>query len=139
MKAEGQDTTEYEDRLWISRGILLWRAAQGFPANLAALEKSAAEMNTAIENIKNSRRKIEAVTATGQDLQPMFERIQQQQTQVDAELKSLNLVVDERAEKLRTKVDAQLNAHEKRLTRYLSQSHLAIARLYDTALRKQAQ
>ena len=139
MKAEGQDTTEYEDRLWISRGILLWRAAQDFPANLATLEKSAAEMNTAIENIKNSRRKIEAVTATGQDLQPMFARIQQQQTQVDAELKSLNLVVDERAEKLRTKVDAQLNAHEKRLTRYLSQSHLAIARLYDTALRKQAQ
>lgn len=139
MKADGQDITDYEDRLWMSRGILLWRAAQDFPANLVSLEKSAAEMDAAIDSIKRSRQKIEAITATGQDLQPMSARLQQQQAQVANELKNLNLLVEARAEKLRSKVDAQLDAHEKRLTRYLSQSHLAVARLYDTALRKQAQ
>ena len=139
MKANGQDITEYEERLWLSRGILLWRAAQEFPGNLAALETSAAEMTAAINQIKTVQRNIEAVTATGQDLQPMFARIKQQQAQVNAELKNLNALVDVRAEKLRTKVDAQLEAHEKRLGRYLSQSHLAVARLYDNALRTQAQ
>ena len=139
MKADGQDITEYEDRLWMSRGILLWHAAQDFPASLVDLEKSAAEMDAAINNIKTVRQHIESITATAQDLQPMFSRIQQQQTQVATELKNLNVLVDERAEKLRTKVDAKLESHEKRLTRYLSQSHLAVARLYDTALRKQAQ
>lgn len=138
-KAAGQDVTEYEDRLWVSRGILLWRAAQDFSANIVALENSAAEMDVAIAKIKSSREKIDAITATGQDLQPLFARIQTQQTQVVAQLQHLTTLVDTRAEKLRQKVDAQLNAHEKRLNRYLAQSHLAVARLYDTALRKQAQ
>jgi hypothetical protein len=139
MKADGQDITEYEERLWLLRGILLWRAAQEFPGNLAALEKSASDMTNAINQIKSLQHNIEAVTATGQDLQPMFARIKQQQAQVDNELKSLNALVEVRAEKLRTKVDAQLETHEKRLARYLSQSHLAVARLYDNALRTQAQ
>jgi outer membrane protein assembly factor BamD (BamD/ComL family) len=139
MKAAGQDVTEYEDRVWVSRGILLWRAAQDFSANLVALENSAAEMDVAIAKIKSSREKIDSITATGQDLQPLFARIQAQQAQVNAQLQNLTTLVDSRAEKLRQKVDAQLNAHEKRLNRYLAQSHLAVARLYDTALRKQAQ
>ncbi len=139
MKAAGQDVTEYEDRLWVSRGILLWRAAQDFSANIVALENSAAEMDIAIAKIKSSREKIDAITATGQDLQPLFTRIQTQQAQVDTQLQNLTTLVDSRAEKLRQKVDAQLDAHEKRLNRYLAQSHLAVARLYDTALRKQAQ
>jgi hypothetical protein len=139
MKAEGQDTLEYEERLWVSRGILLWRAAQDFPANLAALEASLATMDAAIANIKTSRAKIESITASAQDLQPLFARLQQQQAQVDNQLKDLNGVIDVRAEQLRRKVDAQLAAHEQRLNRYLAQSNLAVARLYDTALRKQAQ
>ncbi|RYZ80358.1 MAG: hypothetical protein EOO68_37465, partial [Moraxellaceae bacterium] len=62
-----------------------------------------------------------------------------QQVQVNKQLQDLNKVIELRADKLRGKVDAQLSAHEKRLHRYLAQSHLAVARLYDTALRKQAQ
>lgn len=139
MKAAGQDTAEYENRLWVTRGILLWRAAQDFPVNLAALENSLVEMDAAIAKIKFSHEKIAAVVASGQDLQPLFARIQTQQTQVDKQLQDLNGVIAARAEKLRSKVDAQLATHEKRLNRYLAQSHLAVARLYDTALRKQAQ
>ncbi len=96
-------------------------------------------MDTALEKIKASRAKIESIAASGQDLQPLFTRLKQQQTQVDKQLKDLNTVIDVRAEQLRRKVDAQLAAHEQRLNRYLAQSNLAVARLYDTALRKQAQ
>lgn len=139
MKADGQDTSEYENRLWVTRGILLWRAAQEFPVNLAALENSLIEMDSAITNIKSNHEKIASVISTGQDLEPMFASIQTRQAQVDKQLVDLNKVIDVRSEKLRGKVDAQLAAHEKRLNRYLAQSHLAVARLYDTALRKQAQ
>lgn len=139
MKAAGQDTTDYENRLWVTRGILLWRAAQDFPVNLSSLEDSVAEMDTAIANIQSSHEKIASVIATGQDLEPFYARIQTQQVQVEKQLQDLNKVIDVHAEKLRQKVDAQLIAHEKRLSRYLAQSHLAVARLYDTALRKQAQ
>lgn len=138
MKADSQATAEYEDRLWVSRGILLWRAAQDFPVNLVALESSLAEMDAALVAIKTNGEKIDKVVSTGQDLQPMFARIQEQQVQVDSQLQALNAVIDSRADKLRRKVDSQLDTHEKRLNRYLAQSHLAVARLYDTALRKQA-
>lgn len=139
MKAAGQDTTDYENRLWVTRGILLWRAAQDFSVNLSSLEDSVAEMDAAIANIQSSHEKIASVIATGQDLEPFYARIQTQQVQVEKQLQDLNKVIDVHAEKLRQKVDAQLIAHEKRLSRYLAQSHLAVARLYDTALRKQAQ
>jgi hypothetical protein len=139
MKMDGQDTSGYENRLWVSRGILLWNAAQDFPANLAALESSLATMDAAINNITASRARMESITANGQDLQPLVVRLQQQQAQVDTQLRNLNGVIDVRAEQLRGKVDAQLATHEQRLNRYLAQSNLAVARLYDTALRKQAQ
>ena len=139
MKAEGQETSEYEDRLWVTRGILLWRAAQDFPINLAELEASVTVVDAAIERIKISRTKIANITDTGQDLQPMFARLAQQQSQVERQLKDLNGTIDVRSQQLRRKVDAQLAAHEQRLNRYLAQSNLAVARLYDTALRKQAQ
>jgi len=139
MKAAGQDTTDYENRLWVTRGILLWRAAQDFPANLSALEMSLSEIDAAIANSESSHEKIAAVVASAQDLTPMFTRIQTQQVQVQKQLQDINKVIDVRADKLRTKVDSQLLAHEKRLSSYLAQSHLAVARLYDTALRKQAQ
>jgi hypothetical protein len=139
MKAAGQDTTEYENRLWVSRGILLWRAAQDFSANLSALEMSLSEMDVAIAQSKSSQEKIAALVANAQDLAPFFSRIQTQQVQVQKQLQDVNNIIDTRAEKLRIKVDSQLLAHEKRLGSYLAQSHLAIARLYDTALRKQAQ
>lgn len=139
MKAAGQDTLEYEERLWVARGILLWRAAQDFSANISSLEMSLAEMDSAIEKSQSAHNKIATVIANGQDLAPMFARLQVQQSQVEKQLQQLNTVIDVRAEKLRTKVDAQLVSHEKRLNSYLAQSHLAIARLYDSALRSQSQ
>jgi len=138
LKAEGQDTADYEERLWLSRGILLWQAAQDFPVNIAALEDAVNDMDIAIANIKANRAKVETVVANGQDLQPFFERIKTQQGEIERQLQALNSVIDVRAEILRGKVDAQLESHAKRLNRYLAQSHLAVARLYDTALRKQA-
>lgn len=138
MKAAGQDASEYEDRLWMTRGILLWRAAQDFAPNLISLESDLARSDEALAQIKATRAKLASITTTGQDLQPLQARIAQQQIQVASQLQDTNKVIDQRAEKLRVQVDKQLASHEKRLNRYLAQSHLAVARLYDTALKDSA-
>lgn len=138
MKVSGQDTSDYEDRLWVTRGILLWRAAQNFAPNLISLESDLARSDDALAQIKATRAKLTAITVNGQDLQPLQARIVQQQGEVDGQLQSVNKVIDQRAEKLRQQVDKQLESHEKRLNRYLAQSHLAVARLYDTALKDSA-
>jgi hypothetical protein len=139
LKARGEDTSEYDERLKTFRGILQWRASQAFPANLWASESSANELDKSLASIKASREKIGLVSATAVDLQPLLARIQQQQTQVEEQLLGVNREIESRAAQLRVQVDKQLEGHEKRLNRYLAQSNLAVARLYDTALRKQGQ
>jgi hypothetical protein len=138
MKAAGQDTSEYEDRLWVTRGILLWRAAQDFAPNLTGLEADLARSDEALAQVKSTRAKLTEMTTSGQDLQPLQARIARQQGDVSGQLQEVNKVIDQRAEKLRQQVDKQLESHEKRLNRYLAQSHLAVARLYDTALKDAA-
>lgn len=137
LKTAGQDTSDYEEKLWMARGILLWRAAQDYPTKLNELEQSLAQIDSALAHINLTRAQLTAIVGSGQDLQPLQLRIQQQQGQIGARLQEVNSVIAQRAEALRLRVDAQLNAHEKRLNRYLAQAHLAVARLYDTALRKQ--
>ncbi len=139
MTADGQDISEYKDRLHIVRGLLLWRAAQNFVAGLWENERLAQQIDSSLAKVKASREKIELVTATGVDMQPMVLRIQQQQAQLQDQLAKIDLEIAARSEQLRLQVDKRLEAHEKRLNRYLAQSHLAVARLYDTALRNQAQ
>ncbi len=139
MKADGQDTLEYEGRLKMVRGLLVWRASQNFVAGLWKNESVVQQIDASLANIKTSREKVEQVTATGSDMQPMVLRIQQQQAQLQNQLVKIDLEITARSEQLRLQVDKRLENHEKRLNRYLAQSQLAIARLYDTALRMQAQ
>ncbi len=121
------------------RGLLLWRAAQNFVEGLWRNESVVQQIDASLANIKTSREKVEQVTATGSDMQPMVLRIQQQQEQLQNQLVKIDLEITARSEQLRLQVDERLENHEKRLNRYLAQSQLAIARLYDTALRMQAQ
>jgi len=139
MKVDGQDVSEYEGRLHMARGLLLWRAAQNFVAGLWKNESLLQQIDLSLAKIKTSRENVDQVAATGSDMQPMLLRIQQQQAQLQSQLTSIDLEITARSEHLRLQVDKRLENHEKRLNRYLAQSHLAIARLYDTALRTQAQ
>src|SRR5690606_41448114 len=81
---------------------------------------------------------IEAITSTNLDIRPMMARIRQLQQETQNRLVETERVIDIRAAALREQVDRQLASHQKRLKAYLAQSHLAVARLYDKALRKQA-
>jgi len=139
MKAAGQDASEYDDRLHILRGLLQWQAAQQFSGGIADNEMAIDQTDQALARIAASYQKIKDVSATGSDLQPMFLRIEQQQKTLQDQLHQVDSAIAVRGEQLRLQVDKQLEGHEKRLNRYLAQSHLAVARLYDSALRKQAQ
>jgi hypothetical protein len=59
------------------------------------------------------------------------------QEEVERKLKNTDALLESQTKILRTQVDQQLAAHEKRLNNYLAQAHLAVARLYDAELRMQ--
>lgn len=137
MKAAGQDTAEVEARSKMFGGILLWRAAQQYPANLAEQQSQLALIDKNLAQISQTRKRIEDVTATSVDIQPVLARLQVLQKDVNTHLVNTDQLIAAQSGLLRQQVDRQLAAHEKRLNNYLAQAHLAIARLYDAELRTQ--
>lgn len=137
MKMAGQDTSELETRTKMFGGILLWRAAQGYPAQLAAQQTELKSIDTNLAQIAKIRQNIEDITATSMDIQPTLARMQVLQKEVSAHLENTDQLIAKQSSLLRQQVDQQLATHEKRLNNYLAQAHLAVARLYDAELRKQ--
>lgn len=137
MKAAGQDTSELETRIKMFGGILLWRAAQEYPAQLAAQQTELKAIDASLAQIARTRQHIEEITATSMDIQPTLARLQVLQKDVSTHLENTDQLIAQQSGLLRQQVDQQLAAHEKRLNNYLAQAHLAVARLYDAELRKQ--
>ena len=137
MQAAGQDTAQLETRLNMFGGILLWGAAQDYPAQLAAEYAKLNVIDQTLDHIAQTRLHIEDLTATSMDIQPVLARVHLLQAEVEQQLKNTHALLERQTKILRTQVDHQLAAHEKRLNSYLAQAHLAVARLYDAELRKQ--
>ncbi|MDF3012449.1 MAG: hypothetical protein K0Q78_653 [Cellvibrio sp.] len=137
MKAAGQNTSELETRINMFGGILMWRAAQEYPAQLAAQQTELKTIDTNLAQIAQTRQHIEEITATSMDIQPTLARLQILHKDVSTHLGNTDQLIAKQSALLRKQVDQQLAAHEKRLNNYLAQAHLAVARLYDTELRKQ--
>lgn len=136
VKAAGQDVTDEETRLNMFGGILLWNAAQEYPGHLAELQGNMNTVNAQLNNIAATKARINEITATSLDIQPTLVRLEMLAKEVEQQLTTTDTMLQQQSAVLRRQVDAQLAIHEKRLTTYLAQSHLAVARLYDAELRK---
>jgi hypothetical protein len=94
-------------------------------------------IDDALASITDTRTRIEEVTLTSVDIQPLLARLDALRKEVNSNLLYTEQLIEQHSSALRTQVDAQLATHEKRLNNYLAQAHLAVARLYDAELRKQ--
>lgn len=136
MHAAGQETSELTQRQKMFAGILLWRAAQQYPIALAEQQRELAQIDNALASVIKTQTHINEITATSLDIQPVLVRLQILQNETAAQLHSTEQLIAQQTRVLRQQVDQQLAVHEKRLKNYLSQAHLAVARLYDAELRR---
>lgn len=137
MKAAGQNTSALETRINMFNGILLWRAAQEYPARLADQQAELKTIDASLAQIAQTRQQIADITATSMDIQPTLARLQVLHKEVETQLRNTDQLIAQQSGLLRKQVDQQLVANEKRLNNYLAQAHLAVARLYDAELRRQ--
>lgn len=137
MQAAGQQTDDVAQRQRLFAGILLWRAAQHYPIALAEQQRELAQIDSAIASVIKTQTHIDEITATSLDIQPVLARLQSLQTETATQLQATDSLIAQQTRVLREQVDQQLASHEKRLKNYLSQAHLAVARLYDAELRRQ--
>ena len=113
------------------------RAAQAYPAKLAAQQAELNTIDETLAQIAKVRQNIEEISLTSMDIQPTLARLLVLQKEVNAQLSSTDQLIAQQSRILRQQVDGQLATHEKRLNNYLAQAHLAVARLYDAELRRQ--
>lgn len=136
MQAAGQETNELIQRQKMFAGILLWRAAQHYPIALAKQQYELTQIDEALASIVKTQTHIHEITATSLDIQPVLVRLQILQGETAAQLQTTEQLIAQQTRVLRQQVDQQLAVHETRLKNYLSQAHLAVARLYDAELRR---
>lgn len=136
MKAAGQSAADEEMRLKMFGGILMWRAAQEYPGQIAELKARQQQVEQTLAQLQATRERIEIIMATSLDIQPVLARLQELNKENQATLERTHELIQAQGAVLRHQVDKQLALHEKRLVNYLAQSRLAVARLYDAELRK---
>ncbi len=139
LKASGKDSFDAAAKLRMFKGILIWRAAQTYTGNMIELQKNLQTLVSTLDKTLATQARIREITSTSFDIQPMMERLNKLTADTNNQLTVNAHLLDLQTSLLRHDVDTQLEIHEKRLTHYLAQSQLAIARLYDTELRKQSQ
>ncbi len=137
MQAAGQATDELAQRHKMFAGILLWRAAQQYPIALAEQQRELAQIDSTLANAQKTLVNISEITAASLDIQPLLARLLALQTETNSRLQATDELIATQTGLLREQVDQQLASHERRLKNYLSQAHLAVARLYDAELRRQ--
>lgn len=137
MRQRGDDVAQEQTSLDLLRGILLWQAAQEFPDRLWRSEKNRLISERALNDLDATSARIEKISSTHVDIEPMLARIAQLETDTATQLVQTDAMIATRSAQLRGQIDQHLEHQQRRLNAYLAQAHLAIARLYDTALRKQ--
>lgn len=130
LASAGEDVSEEQARLAVYRGMMLWRDNENYPDRLwrhKKLARSAGEMGD--ETTLALQRVEQAIDNRQQsDFSPRIARLDLRvgefQSRVDSRL-------GQAESQIRTLAISELEKQQQRLTHYLAQAKLAIARLYD--------
>lgn len=136
LAGAGRETGDAQARLALYEGILLWRAAQAFPARLWRVEKQLAQLDRALDETRTRRASLEQLVATDLDIAPSLTRIDQLDARIGAQQLQLQTALQQSARHLASILSEQLLSERDRLKNYLARARLSGARLQDQALRE---
>src|SRR5690606_17599022 len=94
-------------------------------------------LDEGLTQLAEVRQRIHQLTLEDPDIQDQQARLRQLQLDTDIHLGAAETLIDQRSLQLKHAVEKELEEQESRLRAYLTQAQLSVARLYDTALRRQ--
>lgn len=114
-------------------GLLLWNTSEQFSVRRWRVLKALSELDAILEQVKENYRSIHAIVGDAPDLDPYRVKMSQAQERLARQIVATDRTVENTKNELRNQVVTVLHRQRERLTGYLAQSRLAIARIYDKA------
>lgn len=122
---------EYETSYRRYYGLLLWQASEAFSDRLWERTKGLNQLDGRIENIEATLQRIDVILSSAPDIDPFRQRIQTSKVDIDAQVADLDVAIAHRQSDLEQQLIGILQTQRNRLSHYLAQSRLSVARIYD--------
>ena len=122
---------EYEASYQLYHGLLLWQASEAFSDRLWERQKGLKELDSRIQNIEATLQRIDVILNTAPDIAPFRQRLQTSKIDITAQVAELNTAISRRQVDLEQQLITILQTQRNRLSHYLAQSRLSVARIYD--------
>ena len=112
-------------------GIMMWETSETYPDRLWKIEKSLTQLDRSIRKAKNKHKAVRDILRDADDIEEKKRQIVEYQARIAQQLALVEQAIEQAKFNLSTDIVSILQEQRRRVTVYLGQSRLAIARLYD--------
>lgn len=136
LKQKQQDVKQQEEYLSRLKGVLIWQNSERFSENIWQLKKQQMNIKQLLNVSQVQLGKV--IYATNNKKQRYFsQRINSLKTEVQNKLDISSTLLSKLDKTIRQRAINELDIQQQRITSYLSQAQLSVARLYDQAVEMQ--
>lgn len=122
---------EQIDKAQLMQGLLYWQQAQKYHIDLYQAQSSLTIANNEIKSLYDVYQRVLSLVNNANDLAPIAGRLTTMQSRVTGGQTQVDSAMAKLSDELKQDLITELNSQQIRLTYYLSEARLAIARLYD--------
>ncbi|HEY6527252.1 MAG TPA: hypothetical protein VIZ65_01060 [Cellvibrionaceae bacterium] len=133
LQASGQATAEQVEKLRFYAGLNLMDATEQEAANRYALEQNLKIADQQLAQLNKTWQRAAAEAQTGVNFQSFRSRLGSARNRIDEQLKRTDRAIEDNKIVLRAQIQDALEFQRARLTQYLAQTRLSVARLLDEA------
>lgn len=139
LRESGESTDDFDERLRLHSGLMLWDAAEDFSVDLYEGKQSVTAVEEELEAFIGTHFRVTQIFSTASDIAPYKERINDLRSRLDEGSIELDQLIELSEQALLSEIVNELNIQKRRLRVYLSQARLSIARIYDASTQGFAQ
>jgi len=133
LRDEDPFIDETEEALRRYHGLLVWDSSEKFSDRIWLVVKKLNVLDKQINDIRKNYNKVNRILRDAPNITNYQGRISASRAKLDVQQRQIDAAVVRLQGELRRQVASVLLAQRERLTLYLSQSRLSVARLYDKA------
>ncbi len=133
LRASDPFIDEYEEAVRRYNGLLLWQASESYGDRLWQAIKTLNQLDNSLQDVSDTQARVDKLMQAAPDLGPYRARLASANTSLEDLLAAIDALINRSEGDLKLLVMDLLQEQRSRLSNYLAQSRLSVARLYDKA------